>query len=284
MKKRVSFVALPTIVACLTAMGVGETVQASETKKETAVVKKYPPYPDVWEWVTPYPTRMSYRFQAEMRPDGDVQLSFQLKGQSPKPTEDVFPRGEEHSLLFFSKRSIAPPKDIQASHNKRRVILPNGKIVMILGTSGGSGNCFREFDRSLAVRDHNEQELSHKMLFYVLGSPETFVPSGMCEGMPYDDPPFSYRIVTMLADLIPLQDNTFLVVDYVHGVVIRFDEQWQSKSSLLNRRVFVMGEQEVQTFIRNEKYLNTEAEGYGLRWQSVDGDLYQYLMTLKGGE
>lgn len=283
MKNRLGLLVLTSIVACLTSVWVEETAQAGDIKKEAAVVKKYPPYPDVWDWVTPYPTRMSSRFAAEIQPNGDVQLSYQLKSRSPKPIEDAFPRGEEHSVLFFSKRSVSPPKDFRASHNKQRVILPNGKIIRSFG-GGGGGNCFSEFDRSFMVSDHNEQELTRKRLFYVLDRPETFVPSGMCEGASYDDPPFSYRMPTMLADLIPLQDNTFLVVDYLHGVVIRFDDQWQSKSPLLNRRVFVVDEQDLQAIIRSKKFMRPEgeAEGEGLNRQPVDEEFYQYLLTLKG--
>lgn len=256
-------------------------VQNSEAQKEARTVKKYPPYPDVWDWITPFPSRTSYRFQAELLPDGDVQLSYQLKSKSPKPTEDVIPRGEEYSFLFFDKQSLSPLKDFPARHNKWRVRLPSGKIILNPG-SGGGGNCFHLFDRVFTVHDREANELAHKVLFYVLDHPETFVPSGMCEGMPYDDPPFSYRMVTMLGDLIPLEDNTFLVVDFEHGVVIRFDEQWQSKSPLLNHRIFIMDKQEFNAFIRNRKYEKSEAEGYGIRWQVVDEDLYQYLITTKG--
>lgn len=119
------------------------------------------------------------------------------------------------------------------------------------------------------------------MLLFVLDRPETFVPSGTCGGEPYNDPAFTYRVTPMLADLIPLEDNTFLVADYEHGVVARFDEQWHSKSSLINQRIFVIAAEEMQSFIRNKKYLKPEAEGYGLRWQRVGDDLYQFLMTLR---
>ena len=253
----------------------------AEAKKGAGVVKKYPPYPDVWDWVTPYPTRMSYRFQAEVQPDGDVQLSYELKSKSPKPTEDVLPRGEEYSFLFFSKRSVPPPKDFPAPHKKWRVILPNGKIIMSSGADRGGGNCFRLFERDFTARDHEENELARKTLLFVLDRPETFVPNGMCEGEPYDRPAFSYRMTTMLADLIPLEDSTFLVVDYEHGIVIRFDERWQSKSLLLNRRIFVMDRQELQAFIRNRKSLTTDEKDHGLPRPPVDEDLYQYLMTFK---
>lgn len=281
---------LLVLVAChvllIPLVRAAETTKTAETKQGGAVVKKYPPYPDVWDWVTPYPTRMSYRLQAELLPDGDVQLSYRLKSKTPKPSEDLDPQGEEYSVLFFSKQPVPPPKDFYAyvHHQKGRVKLPNGKTVMSSGAWGSNSGCFSQFGREFTVRGADEQELNRKMLLYMLDRPETFVPSGMCEGEPYRDPSFSYHVTPMVAGLIPLEDNTFLVVDYEHGVVLRFDEQWQSKSPLLNRRVFILEGQQMQAFIRDKKYLKTEAEGYGLIWQRVEDDLYQYLMTLKEGK
>lgn len=260
-----------------------ETTKADEVKHDGAAVKKYPPYPDVWDWVTPFPSRMSYRLQAELLSNGDVQLSYRLKSRAPKPSEDLEPQGEKHSVLFFAKQPVPPPKDFYAyiHHHKERVKLPNGTTIRSSGAWEIS-NCFHAHSRDFRVHNTDETERGAKVLFFVLDHPTTFVPSGMCEGMPYDDPPFSYRMVSMLGGLIPLEDNTFLVVDYEHGVVIRFDEQWQSKSPLLNRRIFIMDKQEFNAFIRNKKYEKSEAEGYGLRWQVVDEDLYHYLFTTKG--
>ncbi|MDH5669331.1 MAG: hypothetical protein OEY86_15100 [Nitrospira sp.] len=288
MKAKIPQVLLPVFGWAVCAVGLvpawaGEPVQAGNTTNNAVVVKKYPPYPDVWEWVTPFPSRMSHRFQADLLPDGEVQLAYQLKSKTPTPAEDIVPRGEKLSVLFFGKHAVPPPKDMYAHDHKWRVKLPNGKIAMSAGRSDTNSNCFVLFDRNFEVRSADEKVLNRKMLLYVSDRPETFVPSGTCEGEPYTDPPFSYHVTPMGAGLIPLEDNTFLVVDYEHGVVLRFDEQWQTQSSLLNRRVFVLNEQEVQAFIRNSKYQKTEAEGFGLRWQQVEDDLYRHLMTLKEG-
>jgi hypothetical protein len=224
---------------------------------------------------------MSYRFQAELLPNGDVQLSYQLKSKSTKPTEDMNPQGEKHGVLFFGQKAVAPPTDFSTYHKKWRAVLPNGTIIRSSG-AWETGNCFHLHNREFIVHNADETERGGTVLFFVLDHPQIFEPSGMCEGMPYDDPPFSYRMVAMLGDLIPLKDNTFLVVDFEHGVVIRFDEQWQSKSPLLHQRIFIMDRQEFNAFIRNRKYEKSEAEGYGIRWQIVDEDLYQYLITTKG--
>ncbi|MDH5666491.1 MAG: hypothetical protein OEY86_00580 [Nitrospira sp.] len=260
----------------------GEPAQAGDTKKESAVVKKYPPYPDVWEWVAPFPSRMSHRFQADLLPDGEVQLAYQLKSKTPTPTEDISPRGETLSVLFFGKQAVTPPANIDGPRQKRRARLPNGKIIES-HASWSNSDCFSLYRRYFKVRDHKENELAHKILFYVLDHPEIFVPSGMCEGEPYNAPAFSYRMVTMFGDIVPLEDNTFLVVDYEHGVALRFDAQLQSKSPLFNRRIFVMDREDYQSFFRNRKSLTTDADDHDLPHQPVDDDLYQYLKALKEG-
>jgi hypothetical protein len=283
MKKRVGLVALTAGIAFLTSAWVGGTAQASDTKKDIAVVKKYPPYPDVWDWVTPFPARMSREVQAALLPDGDVQLSYRLKSKRPTPAEEDFPQGDIYSLRLFAKQPVPPPKafSLPPHHGQWRVQLPNGKIIRNPG-SGGGGNCFHLFDRVFTVADREENELAHKVLFYVLDHPATFVPSGMCEGMPYNDPPFSYRMVTMVGGLISLEDNTFLIVDREHGVVIRFDEQWQSKSQLLNQRIFVMDRQEMREIIQSKRFMKSKEETSASQEQPVDEEFYQYLMTLKG--
>ena len=140
--------------------------QKSEAQKETRTVKKYPPYPDVWDWVTPFPSRMSYRFQAELLPNGDVQLSYQLKSKSTKPTEDMNPQGEKHGVLFFGQKAVAPPTDFSTYHKKWRAVLPNGTIIRSSG-AWETGNCFHLHNREFIVHNADETERGGTVLFFV---------------------------------------------------------------------------------------------------------------------
>lgn len=134
--------ALLAVSILLVSLAHAEGLQVGKVEKSTAVVTKYPPYPDVWDWVTPDSGRMSYRFQAELLPNGDVRLSYQLKSKSSKPNEDINPQGEKQSALLFGQKSVTSMEDVDAYHNKWRVVLPNGKIIMSPGLGGDRRQLF----------------------------------------------------------------------------------------------------------------------------------------------
>ncbi|MDF0666769.1 MAG: hypothetical protein P0119_11955 [Nitrospira sp.] len=138
-----------------------------------------------------------------------------------------------------------------------------------------SKGCFERTERLLLLKDAQGKLIAQTYLFYILSKPKRFTVREDC----YDGEDFTYQVEAIRASLVPLEDDTFLVVDRDHGLVIRFDEQFKTKSKLLNRRIFV---DNLQTF--------GSSEGYGSReegnrdWQRYEDDLYRHLMDVKGGK
>lgn len=79
-------------------------------------------------------------------------------------------------------------------------------------------------------------------------------------------------------EMLALDDGTFLLPMH-NGLIVRFDEHFKTKSSLLNRHFFVFDLNDSNLFIDKiigKKY-NLEKTGY----QPVYDDLYRYLDNIR---
>lgn len=246
--------------------------QAGEAQENVSVVKKYPPYPDVWDWVIPFPDRKTQYLQADILPSGDVRISYEFKSKKSKKGQPNSPKGETYGITFFERQLINSHEGIIGRN--WRVSLINGKIL----ESGSnvmreSKGCFERADRSFFLKDTQGELLAETNLFYVLNKPKQFTVREDC----YDGADFTYQVEAMRASLVPLKDGTFLVIDRDHGLVIRFDEQFKTKSALLNHRVFVVDSNSVP-------FRAPSAEEGNRDWQRYEDDLFRYLMEVKGRE
>jgi len=257
-----------------------ETTKTNETKQGGAVAKKYPPYPDVWDWVIPYPERATQYVQTDFQANGDVRISYKLKSKALKKQEEDFPEGGSYGATFFGRQSVRPREDIKSYHlahsRDRFVTLASGNVLKSVRRFKTTNGCFDRLDDFFVLEDGQGKTISRTNLYYVLNKPQRFTVYEPC----YDGVDFTYQVEAVPAILVPLEDGTFLVVDGEHGLVIRFDEQFKTKSSLLNQRVFVLDSSSPPF---------GDPKGYGSReegnrdWQRLEDDLYRHLMDVKGG-
>lgn len=258
----------------------GGPTKTDEAKHGEAVVKKYPPYPDVWDWVIPFPERATRYVQVDLQPDGDVRISYKLKSRALKKQEEDFPdvpQGGSYGATFFGRQSVTPPKDIPPYSIDRswRVTLASGNVLESASRFKETNGCFDRLDAFIVLKDDHGKTINRMTLYYVLSKPQRFTVYGPC----YDGADFTYQVEAVPANLVALEDGTFLVVDGEHGLVIRFDEQFKTKSSLLNQVVFAFDSHFVP--VGDLKDHGSREEG-NKDWQGQVDDIYHYLMSLKG--
>lgn len=250
--------------------------QTGEAKENVSVVKKYPPYPDVWDWAIPSSHRRTQYLRADILASGDVRISYKLKIKKHKSGESNIPDRDSYGITFFDRQPIKPHEGTILPD--WGVTLTNGKILeSVFDVIRLSKGCFERGDRSFLIKNAQGNLIEKMQLFYLLSEPKRFTVRQDC----YDGADFTYQVEAMRASLVPLKDGTFLVIDGDHGVVIRFNEQFKTKSALLNQRVFVV-DSTSPPFEAPGGYGSRE-EG-NLDWQRYEDDLLRYLMEVKGRE
>ena len=96
-----------------------------------------------------------------------------------------------------------------------------------------------------------------------------------------DGPSFYYRVRAVAAGFLPLKDGTFLLVSRNgDGHIIRFDENFQTKSKLMNNKFFWMDTDELSRF---EAKYGDRADG-DKNLKQLYADLYELLMNRKRRE
>ncbi|MDF0666768.1 MAG: hypothetical protein P0119_11950 [Nitrospira sp.] len=91
---------------------VWEMAQAGDTTNKADVVTKYPPYPNVWDWVTPLPHRAMQYLQADIQSDGDVRISYELNSKELKKREANILEAETYGITFFGHQRVEPHEGI----------------------------------------------------------------------------------------------------------------------------------------------------------------------------
>src|SRR6266545_852895 len=223
------------------------------------VAKKYPPYPNVWDWMSS--AKESARvLGVELRSDGDILITYDGKGTT-----------------FFS-RQISPPTVSQKwVHGEATIHLKNGFIIQRTGALGGrSGGCYNRLDAVITQKDGSGKDRARKKLLYVYENPRRYVTKKEC----LDGPSFINRVDSVFADFIELEDRTLLFIDHEHGLIIRFDENFNTRSSLIGDRLFLIDEGEFFELLRGENYGSRENGNLNLQIQQ--DSLHKELLGMKG--
>jgi hypothetical protein len=240
----------------------------------SAEEKKYPPYPDVWDWQIPNADRVTglVRVRAVYAMDnGDVMVAYENDSRD-KVIKYV---------TFFEKIVVNNPKAVYKENYtgdaKSRIPFRNGFFLSKIGGGMRSGGCYNALGFHIAIYDKTEtKNLDDKRLLYVFDRPkyyETHHPHCM------DGPSFYYRVDAVSAEFLPLKDGTFLLVAD-DGYIIRFDENFQTKSKLINNKFFWMDDEEFRTF--EAKYGDRAVGDKDLK--RLYADLYKLLMNKKRRE
>jgi hypothetical protein len=298
---------------------------ATKDNEKTAVSEKsYPPYPDVWD--REYMTQAKAETYNEipdllMLSNGDVLYLFyeRVPRKDRKDDYDLI----SHQVTFFGGQTVVNAKSnlriIRGQQTELELI--DGTMVSIIKEKGrrlfgrlklsngveiDSGEdmhrikCYHGPVRSFfSIGDEKDRgdRRKHKVIFTIRYKPKQYIwdiprplPGSDVEVDPCTEegpPGYSTRVdVVWGTGMIALDDGTFLL-PMDNGLIVRFDEHFKTKSSLLNRRFFVFDFEpcdfglgkDTCLFIDqiNGKKYNLEKTGY----QPVYDDLYKYLDNIR---
>jgi hypothetical protein len=238
------------------------------------VIKEVTAYPDVWDFA-PDAIRGERIQQMVLLPDGDVGLF--LVGDGGKTGQ--------YRRMFFNK-PLSEEDRCRIANNvgmsRTSATLSNGHYIMNLGFGGTRPNgCYAGLEDSVAIYadDSRETKVIQKTLLYILDRPRRWNPKPHC----YEGLAFDYRIVSLsLSRFLSLPDGTFVLAQ-LHGeragvspFIVRLDQQFKTKSRLINQRFFIMDSAQVFAGQYGSR------EGGDLNLARLHQDLYTRLMEMKG--
>jgi uncharacterized protein len=236
----------------------------------TASAKKYPPYPDVWEWVAPEHMRAGVGIDLWTLPNGDVLINY----------ADLDNPRDNHNVTFFSHETFRQAEQAlgtyRPSEEKAKIPYGEGRTLQVLGCLGcRSGGCYNGLDGRLAIRSAANKSEERKTLLYLSDQPQHYKTQKHC----LDGKDFDYWVDAVFPEFMPLADGTFLLVD-LHGLIVRFDQNLKTKSSLINTRLFWMDAEELEKF--QAKY-GDRADG-DKNLKQLQRDLHRLILERKKGE
>ena len=234
--------------------------KAGEQAQEKSAVKKYPPYPDVWGYELPWPAkrdRYSHLHGYNVQ-NGDVIFSYAkevIKSNRKDGTccDVTFKFG---SLAFFSQMQGDLSTDeynifsdkYQNPQPLSRIPLPDKGGIEFKGDC--VGGCCSNFNQYIVKKDRFGKILWKKHLICLLDEPLEMPLKKRCADaavLPNDT--YTARVLQLVSHLIPLDDGTILAYDLEGNVIIRFDSEFNSRSELLNRKVFLVDHDVIEGII-----------------------------------
>jgi uncharacterized protein len=244
--------------------------------------KKYPPYPDVWSIeMLVHGIGPGIGLLAKLA-DGDYFISYS------KEREREYGPVKNAWIKFFAQESkeidnFESVKIEKKLRDEKReiewVFLP--VITFDDGSSitfnTGAGKCENPYDSFLIKKDKTGKITADKYLLYLYNKPVKTYINTMCErNWDYDKDYYFKKVENITGGyLIPLEDDTFLVVTYGPEsiVVLRFDKDFNTKSDLMGKNIFLIDGETVGNLF-HRKDIAPGDEG------SSDV-LYEYLSKLK---
>lgn len=269
------------------------TSSEAENSSAPATEKKYPPYPDVWHWG--YQTNpLGLTPDLFMLSNGDILAGKKLLfgGQSVMRGE-LLEANAQGDLVKVNRKNILLLDDgTQVSGVKAgsaRIKLSSG--LEVASADSYMAHCYHgPIDYFFYTRTEKKGKSGpDKVIFILLDEPKQRMwdrprplPGSDEEVDPCTEegpPGYTTRVEAVWGGkMFPLDDGTFLL-PMSNGLIVRFDEHFNTKSPLLNRRFFVFDLNDSNLFIDkiNGKKYDLEKTGY----QPVYDDLYQYLTNIR---
>jgi uncharacterized protein len=277
--------------------------------------KKFPPYPDVWDWVLPNRDLITEHgvdlFGMET---GDILLSYLTRDKNGKYTvvkpttlfghlvtsDDVATirsRSNYQKVLPKIKLSDGTTAQIESVEetrklNLQRVPLAGGrKLYQTSFTPIGptySSCYFGPAHFLYGITGPDRKQIKGVVIFKLLDKPKRIDIKEGCASESMQT--FTTRVESIDAGLRarPLADGGF-VMEVDKGVLIRFDKDFNSRSQLLNDRYFVLDDTGADALnidgwiyvdrITGKTYRKSPTDVY--EYQSVVDDLYKHLIYLK---
>jgi uncharacterized protein len=247
--------------------------------------KKYPPYPDVWGIeMQVYGTSADFDFAAKIA-NGDCFFSYIKEQKGQLISSATF----THSWIkFFTQEYKNFIKDeysktFKQLRDEKRAIMFQGRYSITLHdgstiqykTLDSSARCADPHDGYLFKKDKNRKVIAQKMMLYLYNKPVKTSMNSQCErNWDYEKKYYFKKVATMQNEyLVPLEDDTFLFASTgpESVVIIRFDKDFNTKSALMGKNIFMIDGETVGKIFSD----------IDIDDSSKDNALYEYILKIK---
>lgn len=213
------------------------TTTSNRTKPiDSAPKEKYPPYPNVWDYV-PEPGDVTPGVFWQT-PSGDIAVIKEthaktVDGKKVWLSESVgFFSGKLYSNMTEEDRVKSEFVELKPNRFRKPFKLSNGNFVLSKSLPTGA-KCGNEFSNYIEISNEEHNTLHKFRLLYLPENP-SLDKGSYCEG----DAPRQIRVVSLHPRFIELEDDTFLAAS--EDIVVRFRPDFTMGSNLLNKRLFIV--------------------------------------------
>jgi len=280
-------VALAVILATIPA-GAGDTPQKQVNPQTTETnQKQYPPYSDVWGYRFP----MSERFRSSQIAvhkilNGDYAVTYLIDISK----KDGPPEWRLEGIYFFSGKKIESKdlKTLEGDRNIRGKTVGQSDIKIDNEISWGRGqacfSCCPEYSQFPITKYAPYRTNEQLSIVYFSDEPirQGYVePFEKCIGtgswQRFGDKVYHQQVFAVFPIFVPLKDGTFLLYDSFGNFIIRFDKDFNSKSDLFNRNVFIVNTADIRALEKNLFEMDV------FNRQTYDNVVAVYIKALKKG-
>ncbi|MGH7771542.1 MAG: hypothetical protein ACREQA_04840, partial [Candidatus Binatia bacterium] len=249
--------------------------------------KHYPPYPEVWGYELQMPGKDDSRSALEFTKleDGDYAFTY-VKSRITRQTREGTTYLTQYALThFFSQeQKYITGNELEQfweDHKRAWDLYNRPKARFHDGSWAGAFNptidaCsgyLKGF--SIAKVDTHGKVVRTVVPLVLYAAPREDVARYPCEGNEdYDKDYFMRQVSVPEWHVLPLEDDTFLIYSYDENLILRLDKDFNSKSDLLGRRVFI-----IDTDAYQEVALRSAGDDQG-----INDALTDYVLTLKKGD
>ena len=258
------------LIACLCML-----LNSPSLCSQSEIAKKYPPYPEVWDWTLPNSRVPMVLKHLKLLDDGDVLVTY----REDSPPEKF----KQYGIKFFSRERVSDDVLHALCGNKpcedETNVIPykEGQVINAEGGQTRSGRCYNRLSGAITTKDKSSWKLlTSRTLLFILEKPKQWITEEHCN----DGPSFDYYVDSVFPRFFPLSDGTFLVRDFDHGLIVRLDQDFQTKSHLINKSLFWMNTRELDIF--EAKYGDRAVTEKNMK--QLQFDLYHLLLKRKQGD
>lgn len=257
------------------------------------IQKKYPPYPDVWGYEFPIidkekkdvldvADRFSFIYVAQM-PSGDYLITY-VNDRFKVINEDgtcCRKKSSREGILFFSGTKIPFSVDEYSKFWKDNKKIRLREITFADGsTVKGGSTCLGKcplFSGFIGNYNRDGVVLSKKVIVYLSDLP---MKKNVNQYTEYNSTLNNDYVITKVAkfasfSLVPLEDDTFLIVEFDGNIIIRLDKNFNTKSDLLNRSIFLIDRDIIDKIEQDLKKQNK------INDQTMCDAVYDYVIKVK---
>jgi len=249
----------------------------------TATAASYPPYPEIWDWTFEKPLQIRGLRRAK---NGDVLVEYLVQTESPGGSRSSPPRyrslfgGAELDAGTVASQ-LKNPDVALMSEARHLEPLATGNVVRRVGDGRRTttAGCYAGVTGDFVQIEASDGRILGQRTFWVLSEkPKRFETKPLSDCA--DGPSFQYWAEPVIANFLSLQDNTFLLVDSDRGIVVRFDSRLETKSKLVNSRIYWL---DLEAMRRLEQRVRVPvARGDYVDWAQMHQELRRNLLKKEG--